>query len=361
MAPALYAMLCLIWGSTWLAIKVGSVGVPPFLGAGLRFLLSTLLVGLVLAARRKRLRLTSDDKICVLSLGLLVFWLDYAAVYWAETRISSGLTAILFSTMPLITSLLSAYWTRSETLTGRKVVGIPVGVLGTALLFWPHERLGLLQALGMLATISASLFAAINLVMMKKHGRHGDPFVLNFFGMGVGAACLLGMSAAMESWSAVVWSRSNVLALFYLSVFGSVIAFSAYYYLIKKMDATVVSLSTLIIPIVALVLGRAFLDERVTPLAIAGIATVLAGVAVAIVPGRSPDRWTAARWSAIAKSQSSRKLPLGHVDQREIREGHGNQKHKIGGRQPREAQKRRDRRRRKRHADTHDDQGGHRQ
>ena len=285
MAVALYALICLIWGSTWLAIKVGLVGVPPFLGAGLRFLLSTLLVGLVLAGRRTRVHLTRDDKVCVLSLGLLVFWLDYGLVYWAETRISSGLTAILFSTMPLMTSLLSVHWTRSETLSGRKVIGILVGVLGTSLLFWPHERLGVQQVLGMLAALGGSLCAAINLVMVKKHGRHGDPFVLNFFGMGIGAACLLAMSAAMESGSAVAWSLSNVLALFYLSVFGSVVAFWAYYYLIKRMDATIVSLSTLIIPIVALALGRAFLHETVTPMAIGGIATILAGVAVAIVPG----------------------------------------------------------------------------
>jgi drug/metabolite transporter (DMT)-like permease len=284
MAVALYVLLCVIWGSTWLAIKVGLVGVPPFLGASLRFVLATLLVGLVLAARRKRPQLTRDDKVCVLSLGLLVFWLDYAAVYWAETRISSGLTAILFSTMPLMTSLLSAYWTRSETLSGRKVAGILVGVLGTALLFWPHERLGLPQALGMLAVLGATLCAAINLVTMKKHGRHGDPFVLNFLGMGLGAVCLLAMSAAMESWPAVVWSRSNILALSYLSVFGSVIAFSTYYYLIKKMAATIVSLNTLIIPIVALALGRAFLDETVTPRAVAGIVTILAGVAIASMP-----------------------------------------------------------------------------
>src|SRR6266849_1688294 len=102
MDAALYGLICLIWGSTWLAIKVGLVG----------------------------------------------FWLDYAGVYWAETRISSGLTAILFSTTPLMTSLLSAYWTGSETLSGRKVAGILVGVVGTALLFWPHEHLGVQQALG---------------------------------------------------------------------------------------------------------------------------------------------------------------------------------------------------------------------
>jgi drug/metabolite transporter (DMT)-like permease len=284
MEAVLFALICLIWGSTWLAIKVGLDGVPPFFAAGLRFLLATLLVGTVLVARRKRVYLTRDDKVCVLSLGLLVFWIDYAAVYWAELRISSGLTAILFSTMPLMTSLMSAYWTRSETLTGRKVAGILVGILGTALLFWPHERLGNQQALGMLAALGGCLSATVNLVTMKKYNRHGDPFVLNFFGMGLGTACLLVMSAALEDWHDVVWTRSNILAIFYLSVFGSVIAFSSYYYLIKKMDATIVSLSTLIIPIVALVLGRAFLQETVTPLAVAGIVTILAGVAIAILP-----------------------------------------------------------------------------
>ena len=290
MEALLFALICLIWGSTWVVIKIGLEGMPPFLGAGLRFLLATLLVGLVLAARRKRLRLTRDDKVCVLSLGLLVFWIDYAAVYWAELRISSGLTAIIFSTMPLMASLLSAYWTRSETLTGRKVAGIVVGILGTALLFWPHEHLGYQQTLGMLAALGGCLSATINLVTMKKYGHNSDPFVLNFFGMGLGAACLLVMSAALEDWHTVVWTRSNVLAILYLSVFGSVIAFSSYYYLIKKMDATIVSLSTLIIPIVALILGRAFLGEMVTPLAVAGIVTILAGVAIAILPSQSSSK-----------------------------------------------------------------------
>jgi drug/metabolite transporter (DMT)-like permease len=287
MVALLFALICLIWGSTWLAIKIGLDGVPPFLGAGLRFLVATLIVGAVLAARRKRLHLSRDDKVCVLSLGILVFWFNYAAVYWAELRITSGLTAVLFSTMPLMTALLSRFWTRSEALGVRKIAGIFVGMFGTVLLFWPEERLGVQQALGMLATLFAALCASINLVTMKRYGRHGDPFVLNFFGMGLGAVCLLVMSVALEQWSAVEWSTSNVVAIVYLAVFGSVVAFSAYYALIKLVDATFVSLSTLIIPIVALILGRAVLQETVTPMAVAGIATIIAGVGVAIIGPRS--------------------------------------------------------------------------
>ena len=143
MVPVLYALICLIWGSTWLAIKVGLDGVPPFLAAGLRFLLATAMVGAVLIARRRRIALSRGDIVCVWSLGLLVFWIDYACVYWAELHISSGLTAVLFSTMPLMTALLSAFWTRREVLSSTKVAGILVGVAGTVLLFWPQERLGL--------------------------------------------------------------------------------------------------------------------------------------------------------------------------------------------------------------------------
>src|SRR5207245_9786728 len=102
-----------------------------FLGAGLRFLLSAAVMGLVLVARRRRMELTRDERVCVLSLGLLVFWLDYACVYWAEIHISSGLTAVLFSTMPLMTALLSAFWTRSESLSAGKVAGILVGGAAT--------------------------------------------------------------------------------------------------------------------------------------------------------------------------------------------------------------------------------------
>jgi len=286
MVAVLYALICLIWGSTWVGIKVGLDGVPPFLSAGLRFLLSASVAGLVVAWRRKPLRLTRDDKICVLSLGLLVFWLDYACVYWAEIYISSGLTAVLFSTMPLMTALLSAFWTRSEKLSPRKVAGILIGVAGTVLLFWPTEHVGIMQVLAMLSTLTGSLLAAINLVTMKKHGQQSDPFVLNVLGMAIGAGGLFLMSAALERWSAVLWTRSNVLAILYLSLVGSVIAFSIYYYLIKHLDATVVSLTTLIIPIVALALGRVLLGEEVTPTAIVGIVTVLAGVGVAIMPTR---------------------------------------------------------------------------
>jgi drug/metabolite transporter (DMT)-like permease len=278
----LYASLCLIWGSTWAAIKYALDGVPPFLGAGLRFALASLVLTPFALKRRKPL--TRDDRLAIVSCGFLSFTLSYATVYWAEQYIASGLTAILYCTMPLFVALLSAFWTKAERLTARKVAGIVIGMAGTAVLFWPHGDLGASQASGMLATLAGSFSAAANLVTMKKHSKHTDIFVLNASAMAIGAACLLTLSAATESYAGLHWTRSNAAALVYLSLIGSVASFLSYYHLIKTMEATLLSMITLIIPIVAVGLGWLFLGETVGASTGLGILIVLGGVAIAIAP-----------------------------------------------------------------------------
>jgi drug/metabolite transporter (DMT)-like permease len=282
--PALYALICLIWGSTWLVIKIGLVGVPPFLGAALRFTLASAVLFALLALRGTKIRLTRDDKICILSCGLLSFSLSYACVYWAEQYISSGLAAILYCMMPLATALLSRFWTRSETLSGRKIGGIAVAMAGTAVLFWPGAGVSRAELAGTAVALGSVVCAAVNLVMVKRHGRDTDIYVMNAFGMGLGAALLLALSAFAESHAIVAWSRDNVLAIVYLSLAGSVTTFLSYYYLVKVMEATKLSLITLIFPIVAVALGRVFLHESLPARVWSGTAAVFLGVAIAILP-----------------------------------------------------------------------------
>ena len=284
LVPALYALICLIWGSTWLVIKIGLVGVPPFLAAGLRFTLASAVLFVLIALRRSKIRLDRDDKICILSCGLLSFALSYACVYWAEQYISSGLAAILYCMMPLATALLSRFWTRSETLSSRKIGGIVVAMAGTAVLFWPAEGVSRAELAGTAVALVSVVCAAVNLVMVKRHGRNTDIYVMNAFGMGIGAVLLLTLSAIFESHAAVVWSRDNALAVVYLALAGSVTTFLSYYYLVKIMEATKLSLITLIFPIVAVALGRIFLHESLPASAWSGTAGVFLGVAIAIVP-----------------------------------------------------------------------------
>jgi drug/metabolite transporter (DMT)-like permease len=284
LVPGLYALICLIWGSTWLVIKIGLVGVPPFLGAGLRFTLASAVLFALIALRGTKIELGRDDKICILSCGLLSFSLSYACVYWAEQYISSGLAAILYCMMPLVTALLSRFWTRSETLSGRKIGGILVAMAGTAVLFWPGQGVSRAELAGTGVALASVVFAAVNLVMVKRHGKRTDIYVMNAFGMGMGAVLLLTLSVFAEAHAVVAWSRDNILAIVYLALAGSVTTFLSYYHLVKVMEATKLSLITLIFPIVAVALGRAFLHESLPASVWSGTAAVFVGVAIAIVP-----------------------------------------------------------------------------
>lgn len=287
LVPALYALICLIWGSTWLVIKIGLVGVPPFLAAGLRFALASAVLFAAVALRGGGIKLGRDGRICVLSCGLLSFALSYACVYWAEQYISSGLAAVLYCLMPLATALLSRFWTRSEALSGRKVGGILVAMAGTAVLFWPGAGVSRAELAGTAVALASVLAAAVNLVLIKRHGRDVDIYAMNALGMALGASLLLALSALVESRAVVAWSRDNVLAIVYLALAGSVTTFLSYYHLAKTMEATKLSLITLIFPIVAVALGRAFLGESLPASAWSGTAAVFLGAAIAIAGPRN--------------------------------------------------------------------------
>jgi len=281
-------MICLIWGSTWLVIKVGMNGVPPFLAVGLRFGLASAVLFALALARRRGLKMDKDGWACAISSGTLNFTFAYACVYWAEQYISSGLSAVLYCTMPLVVSLLSRFWTKSETLSPRKLLGIGVAMAGTVVLFRPERAASRQETLGMLAALASVVLAAINLVTVKRRGKNADVFLMNAYGMGMAAPCLLALSAALDSYAGLAFTRVNVAAIVYLALFGSVAAFLAYYHLIKIMDATTLSLITLIFPIVAVWLGWLLLKEEVSRAMLGGMAAVLVGVAVSLFAPEAP-------------------------------------------------------------------------
>jgi drug/metabolite transporter (DMT)-like permease len=281
---ALYALICLIWGTTWLAIKIGLDGVPPFLAAGLRFALASLVLFAIVALRGLKIRMNRDGLLAVLSCGFLGFTLSYACVYWAEQYVSSGVVAIFYCTMPLFTALLSRFWTRSENLPPRKIGGILVAMGGTVVLFLHARGLGPQNGPRMAVALLSVLAAAVNLVSVKKYGRELNVFVLNACAMAIGAAGLLALSALFESRASLAWSRANACAIVYLALIGSVAAFQSYYTLVKLMDATRLSLISLIFPLVAVLLGHAYLHEPIPARRWAGMALVLVGVGVTVLP-----------------------------------------------------------------------------
>ena len=286
MIPFLYCLVCLIWGSTWLAIKFGLEGVPPFLGAGLRFLLAAAILWALVFFSGVSPRLSPRGRRSALIAGVLGFAVCYSLVYWAETRVASGLVAVLCAVAPLITALLTAFVARTETLTRRKAAGIAIGIAGVAVLFWPRKGVASADGLGLLAAFVSSVGAAGNLVAQSLWSKGDDARALNAWSMTLGAALILGLSFAFERGAVVVWSPANIGAILYLGIVGTVVAFLSYYTLIRALPATQVSLITLIFPVVAILLGWIVLHERLTANAGFGIALIMGGVGLALARKR---------------------------------------------------------------------------
>jgi drug/metabolite transporter (DMT)-like permease len=286
-AVAAFVSLCAIWGSTWLAIKVGLRDLPPVSFAGIRFALAALILYAIVAARGLRLPWAARDWRLLLWTGLLSITVNYALVFWAELHISSGLAAVLNATIPLFGLPLAHRMLAAEPMTPHKVSGVVLGVLGMAIVF--GAELGgntPLAAWASVGVLVASLAGAQAGVLVKARGTHLDPAVLAGVQMAFGSLPLLVGGALLEGNPLrLVWTPAALASLGYLTVVGSVVAFLTYYWLIRHIEVTRVLLIPLITPLVAVALGYAFLDERVSWGTAVGGAAILGGVGLAIWNG----------------------------------------------------------------------------
>jgi drug/metabolite transporter (DMT)-like permease len=274
----LYAAVCFIWGSTWLAIKLGLDGVPPLAGAGFRFALAGLIFLVLILSKKLSLRLSVASLRLIAMVGGLNFGLSYGCVYWSELTVSSGLASVLFCVYPFFVALLAHYWFDLESLGWRKILGIGFGFAGIVVIYADEIQASTGSLQGMLAMLVATLASSISLVYLKKYGWELNTLVLNFYSMLLGATLLLLTSRVLEHGQGIHWTGKNLSALVYLSVFGSVVAFTIYFYLLKHLKATQMSFVTFIYPILALLLGAWFLHERLSRMLVVGAAMVLAGI-----------------------------------------------------------------------------------
>lgn len=286
-AMAAFVALCAIWGSTWLAIKVGLRDLPPISFAGIRFALAALLLYAIVLAKGLRLPWAARDWRLLLWTGILSITVNYALVFWAELHISSGLAAVLNATIPLFGLPLAHRVLATEPMTPHKVGGVVLAVLGLAVVF--GAELGgttPLAAWASAGVLVASLAGAQAGVLVKARGTHLDPAVLAGVQMAFGAAPLVLGGAALEGNPLrLAWTPAALLALAYLTVVGSVVAFLLYYWLIRHIEVTRVLLIPLVTPLVAVALGFLFLDERVGWGTAVGGGAILGGVGLAVWNG----------------------------------------------------------------------------
>jgi len=288
----------LIWGSTYLGIRFAIETLPPFLMAGTRFLVAGSV--LYLWARRKGAAAPSGvNWITAGVVGTLLLIGGNGGVVWAETRVASGLAALLIATEPFWIVLLD--WLRPG---GRRpglavAAGLLFGFIGVGLLVSPFDLIGggRVDALGAAAVVLASLSWAIGSLYTARGARlPASPTLATGMEMLIGGALFFPLSAATGEWakfSLAAVSLKSALALLYLIVFGAIVAFTAYVYLLKNTTPARASTYAYVNPVIAVLLGWAFGGEAVTGRVVLAAAAIIAAVAVITrqqAGGQSPTR-----------------------------------------------------------------------
>ena len=278
-------MLCAIWSSTWLFIKVGlNDHLPPMWFAGLRFVVASGALMLVNRWRRAPLPRNADDWGLIAWTGFLVFTVNYGLLFWGEGRISSGLCAVLQATIPAFGLIFAHLYIPGERLTGPKIGGVALGLLGVGIIFSDQLHLAGTSALwGSAAIVVGAASASYSSVLVKAKGKHLDPAVLSAGQMICGwvPLCLLGACFEGAPWK-FHWTGQAVFSLFYLALLGSSLAFCLMYWLVQRVEVTKIMLISLVTPVAAVIIGALVLNEKLSPHAMLGGLCVLLGLGLVI-------------------------------------------------------------------------------
>jgi drug/metabolite transporter (DMT)-like permease len=280
-----WLILCGIWGSTWLFIKLGLEDLPPLTFAGLRFVIACLLLFAFIRFRGVKLPTSKDDWLLLAVTGVLSFTLNYGLLFWGEQFISSGLAAVLQATIPAFGLVIAHFYLPGERMTWARIFGVALGVCGVGIVFSNQLALSGGRALaGCVALVFSSFFVAYSNVLVKARGKNLEPSVIAAGQMFFGMIPLLLVGIPLEGNPLKFhWTLMSVVAMFYLAIVGSVLAFLLYYWLIHNMDVTKSMLIALVTPVVAVVLGMIVLREQLNWRTIAGGATIMLGIAFIVV------------------------------------------------------------------------------
>lgn len=280
-----FALMTLIWGSTWFVIKEGAADLPPFTGAAARFVLAWVLMALVarpLARREGGARPTLD---LVLVTGGLQFGASYAIVYWSEMTLSSGVTAVLWAAYPLLLAAVSVVMLPGERLVARQWCGLLLGFVGIGVLMWTDLRsAGPAHVTAGAVLLLSPLVVAIANAYVRGRATRVSAVLLTRDGLLVGAVILVAVALLTERDAAPRWSGPAVLSVAYLAAMGTCLAFTLYFWSMRHMRASTLALMTYLTPVVALTLGALLGGERYSAFTALGTAVVLGGVALARRP-----------------------------------------------------------------------------
>ena len=277
--------LGIIWGSTWLAIKFGLEDAPPFFSAAIRFVLTFLI--LFVWQKIKGYKFPKSRKYWVNSifLAMLMFIIPYAMVYWGEQYISSGLSAVLFSSQSLFVVIFAHFISKTEKARVNKFLGLFIGLLGLFILYKSQITWDEIQGpKGVIALLFAAASAALGLVVLSKQKHKYDPVPEVMTHMGITAVAFILLTLIFEKPPENIFTPKLWISIVYLAVVGTAFGFIVYYWIAKHATAFTTSFSIFISPVFAVFLGWLILNETINVLGITGIFLVLISIVLTQLP-----------------------------------------------------------------------------
>lgn len=279
-----WLVLCLIWGSTWLFIKIGLNDLPPLTFAGIRFVIAVIILFTIIWVRRVSFPANSAEWWLLIFTGILSFSLNYGLIFWGEQFVSSGLAALLQATIPVFGLVIAHFYLPQERMTPARIAGVVLGVCGVGVVFSNQLSVAGGKAFaGSVAMVLSSFFVAYSNVLIKARATKLDPAMIAATQMFFGLIPLLLIGLPLEgSPFQFRWSEMAVISLLYLAIVGSVVAFLLYYWLMKNMDVTKTMLIALVTPVVAVALGMIILNEHLSWRTLIGGLMIMCGIGLIV-------------------------------------------------------------------------------
>ena len=279
-----WLVLCLVWGTTWIFIKVGLEDLPPITFAAARFILSVIILAPVIKLQKLPLPKTAKDWKLIGLTGILQFSINYSLVFWSEQYISSGLAAVLQAMITVFGLILAWIFLPAERITWLKIFAVVLGIIGVAVIFAEQLLINSVWAFaGCIAIVVGAFAAAQASILVKAKGGAFHPATLVFGQMICGIPLLVAYALVREGNPLDFnWTWRAVICVLYLSVLGTIAAFWLYYWLLSKIESTKAMMISLVTPLIAVIIGAIFLNEKLPPQTFFGGILILASIGLIV-------------------------------------------------------------------------------
>ncbi|HEY5029590.1 MAG TPA: EamA family transporter [Candidatus Angelobacter sp.] len=279
-----FALLYVLWGSTYLAMRVVVRDMPPYVAGAIRYLVSGPIMLAACALMGRKISLNRRDLGRLLVISILLLSTGNIGVLWGEEYVSSGLASLIVALVPIWVVMIEAWIFRAGRMTAKGLIGLAVGIVGLLVLLWPRiasgTHLGQLELLGSGILAGASFFWALGSVFSHRFNLTVDVFASAAWQMTLAGLVNGVIALATGQFQKTHWTRPALTGIAYLIVFGSWIGYTAYIYLLEHVPTPKVATYAYVNPIVAVFLGWIILHEQVDAYMLMGTAIIIASVAL---------------------------------------------------------------------------------